>query len=78
MRNYARKCIKNFNQHMFWIVVRIASLKERRSLCYILFCPLRILYNSKFILMSTSLGTNAVIVMRVHCMWVHLVKTLLS
>ena len=28
---------------------------------------LRILYNSKFILMATSLGTNAVVVTRVHC-----------
>ena len=28
---------------------------------------LLILYNSKFILMATSLGTNAVVVTRVHC-----------
>ena len=31
------------------------------------FCLLKILYNSKFILMATSLGTNAVVVTRVHC-----------
>ena len=34
---------------------------------YVSVCPFRILYNSKFILMATSLGTNAVIVTRVHC-----------
>ena len=31
-----------------------------------------ILYNSKFILMATSLGTNAVVVTRVHCIKVAL------
>ena len=30
---------------------------------------LRILYNSKFILMATSLRTNVVVVTRVHCIW---------
>ena len=39
----------------------------KQSLSYISFCPLRILYNSKFIIMEKSLGTNAVIVTRVHC-----------
>ena len=31
------------------------------------FCPLRILYNSKFILVAVSLGTKAVVVTGVHC-----------
>ena len=31
------------------------------------FYPLKILYNSKFIIMVMSLGTNAVVVTRVHC-----------
>ena len=34
---------------------------------YLSFCPLKILYNSKFIIMATSLVTNAVVVTRVHC-----------
>ena len=67
---------------MFWIFVRIASeailtniqnviffdeIRLKQGLHYISFCLLRILYNSKFILMATSLGTNVVVVMRVHC-----------
>ena len=36
------------------------------DLSYISFCPLRILYNNKFILMATSLGTNAVILIGIH------------
>ena len=63
-------------------VVRIASLRGflqisktyvfeeiriKQCLSNISFCPLRILYNSNFILMATSLGTNAVVVTRVHC-----------
>ena len=39
----------------------------KQGLLFILFCPIRILYNSIFILMATALGTNAVVVMRVHC-----------
>ena len=46
---------------MFYEEVRI-----KQGLSYIPFYPLRTLYNSKFILMATSLGTNAVVVMRVH------------
>ena len=34
---------------------------------------LSILYNSKFILMATSLGTNAVVVTRVYCTFDHAV-----
>ena len=68
---------------MCLVFVRIAALKGflqiskkdmfyeeiwiKQGLFYISFCSLRILYNSKSILMATSLGTNDVIVMRVHC-----------
>ena len=47
---------------MFYEEIRI-----KQGLSYISFCPLRILYNSKFIIMATSLGTNAVVIMGVHC-----------
>ena len=47
---------------MFYEIIRI-----KQGLSYILFCPLRILYNSKFIIMATYFGTNAVVVTRVHC-----------
>ena len=47
---------------MFYEEIRI-----KQSVSYILFCPLRILYNSKFIIMATFLGTNAIVVMWVHC-----------
>ena len=65
-------CIIKFKQLMFWIFVRIAffeailtniqnivfyeEIKTKHDLSYISFCTLRILYNSKFILMATSLG----------------------
>ena len=39
----------------------------KQCLSYLSFCPLGILYNSKLILMATSLGTIAVVVTRVHC-----------
>ena len=42
--------------------------RTKQYLSYISFCPLRILYDSKFIKMATSLGTNSVVVTRVHCM----------
>ena len=42
---------------MFYEVIRI-----EQGLSYTSFCPLRILYNSKFILMAASLGTSAVVV----------------
>ena len=51
-------------KHMFYEEIRI---KQGLSYEYISFCPLRILYNSKFILMATSLGTNDVVVTRVYC-----------
>ena len=49
---------------MFYEEVRI-----KQDLSYISISSLSILYNSKFILMETSLclGTNAVVVTRVHC-----------
>ena len=48
---------------MFYQEIRI---KECHS--YIIsLCPFRSLYKNKFILMVTSLGTNAVVVTRVHC-----------
>ena len=50
---------------MFYGEIRI-----KQGLSYISFCPLRILYNSKVILMATSLGTNAVVVTRAHCTYI--------
>ena len=52
-----------YPKHMFYGEIRI-----KQGLSYISFCPLRILYNSKVILMATSLGTNDVVVTRVYCM----------
>ena len=54
---------------MFYEEIRI-----KQNLSYILSCPLRILYNSKFILLATSLGKNAVVVTRVHCIFISLPK----
>ena len=54
----SNKCPK----HTFCEDIRI-----KQGFSNISFCPVRILYNSKFIWMATSLATNAVIVMRVHC-----------
>ena len=42
------------------------EIKPKQDFSYISICPLSILYNSKFILTATSLGTNAVVVTRVH------------
>ena len=42
------------------------EIRIKRDISYISFCSLRILYKSKFILMATSLGTNAAFVTRVH------------
>ena len=49
-------------KHMF-----CEETRTKQCLSYISFCALNILYNSKFILMATSLGTNAVILTRVPC-----------
>ena len=43
------------------------EIRTKQDLSYIPICSLSILYNSKFILMETSLGTNAAVVTRVHC-----------
>ena len=42
---------------MFYEEIRI-----KQGIFYISFCPLWILYNSKFIIIATSLGTNVVVV----------------
>ena len=39
------------------------------GICCVTFCSFRLVYNSKFILMAISLGTNAVVVMRVRCVY---------
>ena len=49
----------DISKHMFYEEIRIKQDLP--------FCPLRILYNSKFILMAISLGTKAVVVTGVHC-----------
>ena len=51
-----------YSKHMFYEEIRI-----KQGLSNISFCPLRNLYNSKFIIMTTFLGTNAVVVTGVHC-----------
>ena len=43
------------------------KIRTKLDISYISICSLSILYNSKFILMAKSLGTNAVVVTRVHC-----------
>ena len=51
-----------YPKHMFF-----KEIKSKQELSYMSICSLSILYNSKFILMATSLGTNTVLVMMVHC-----------
>ena len=51
-----------YPKHMFYEEIRI-----KQGLSYMSVCPLRILYNNKSIIMATCLGTNDVIVTRVHC-----------
>ena len=51
-----------YPKHMFCEEIRI-----KQGLFYLSFCPLKILYNWKFIIMAKSLGTNAVLLTRVHC-----------
>ena len=50
-----------YPKHMFY-----EEIRRKQGLSYISFCPLRILYNSKFI-MAIFLETHAAVVMRVHC-----------
>ena len=52
-----------YPKHMFYEEI------IKHGICCISFCWLRILYNIKFILMAMSLGTNAVVVTRVHCIY---------
>ena len=83
MINYAKHCINSssniyfeyllespqrgdsnkYPKHMFYEEIRI----KQGFFFYLSFCPLKILYNSKFIIMVTSLGINAVVVTKVHC-----------
>ena len=82
MWNYARKLHKIFKQHIFWYLLELPQrgnsnkypkhmfyeeIRIKQGFSYIPFCPLRILYNNKFIIMATFLETNAVIATRVHC-----------
>ena len=43
------------------------EIRTKQDLSYILIRSLSTLYNSNFILMATSFGTDAVVVSRVHC-----------
>ena len=43
------------------------EIRTKQDLSYLSICSLSILYNSKFILMAMSLGTNPVVVTRIHC-----------
>ena len=61
-----------YPKHMFNAEIR---RKKKQDLSYISICSLSILYNGKFILMATSLGTNVVVVTRVHCMWWVLIRS---
>ena len=45
------------------------EIRIKPGISHISFCPFRILYKSKFIIMATSFGTNAVVVTRVHCIY---------
>ena len=47
------EAILTYPKHMFYEEIRI-----KQSFSYISYCPLRILYKSKFILMATSLGNK--------------------
>ena len=49
-------------QNMFF-----EEIRTKQDLSYMSSCSLTIPYNSKFILMATSLGTNTVVVTRVYC-----------
>ena len=53
-------------KHMFYEKIRI-----NQDFSFISIWSLSILYNSKFVLIATSLGTNAVVVTRVHCTFSH-------
>ena len=59
-------------KHMFY-----EEIRTKQELSFKSICSINILYNRKFILIATSLGTNAVVVTRVHCisyLKVHLIN----
>ena len=43
------------------------EIRTKQYFSYISVCSINILYNRKSILMVTPLGTNAVVVTRIHC-----------
>ena len=51
-----------YRKHMLF-----GEIRPKQDLSYISICSLSILYKSKFIIMATSVGTNDVVVTRVHC-----------
>ena len=53
-----------YPKHMYY-----EKTRKKIDLSYISIRSLRILYNSKFILMAMSFETNAVVVMKGHCMF---------
>ena len=82
MGNYAKKhCIKSSTNICFGYLLESPQRGDsnkypkhtfyeeiiKQGLSNILFCPLRILYNRKFMITATLLGTNAVVVTRFHC-----------
>ena len=54
---------------MCFVLMFYEEIRTKQNLSYISICSLSILYNSKFILMAMSLGTNDVVVTRVHCIY---------
>ena len=58
-RDDSSKCKKKY---MFY-----EEIRTKQNLSYMLFYSKRILYNSKYILMVTTLEISAVFVTRVHC-----------
>ena len=80
MRNYAKTLHKIFKQHMLWVELPqrgnsnkypkhmfYEEIRIKQGLFFIYHSVLKFLYNGKFIIMATSLGTNAVVVTRVRC-----------
>ena len=51
-----------YPKHMFY-----EEIRTKQDLSYISICSLCVLYSRKFILMTTSFRTNAVVVTKVHC-----------
>ena len=53
-----------YPKHMF-----CEGIRTKQYISYISFCPLTIFYNSKFIIMAATYGTNSVVVRRAHCIY---------